>query len=249
LYPLVERFAQMGMTEDEIYMNLRNTPEYKARFPAMEALASRGRAISEAAYIDYEQKSAQLEQMFGFPQNMVTGAVTDLLIGDVSLTELQDRLTLASADALTAPDDLKQQLETFYAIDPDEALRAYYLDPERALPILQKQSASARIGVQAIRAGMCDIGVGLAEELQGIGVTEARAAEGFGKVAQLSSLSSGRGDVASTEQLIGANLKNSAADIAAVERAQRARTGRFQEGGGFAATQQGVTGLGSAATR
>jgi hypothetical protein len=249
LYPMVEKYARMGMTEDEIYMNLRTTPEYKARFPAMETLAGRGQAISEASYIDFERKSAQLEQMFGFPQGMVSGAVTDLLIGDVSLVELQDRLTLASADSITAPPDLRQQLEDFYGIDPDEALRAYYLDPERALPILQKQSATARIGVQATRAGLSGVGVGLAEELQGLGLSETQAGEGFQRTAQMQNLSYGRGDVATTSQLIGANLKGSAADAAVVQRAAKAKAGRFQEGGGYAVTQQGVSGLGSAATR
>lgn len=249
LYPMVVKYAEMGMTEDEIYMNLRTTPEYKARFPAMEALSSRGQAISEAAYIDYERKAGQLEQMYGMPSSMVSGAVTDLLVGDVSLVELEDRLALASADAVTAPEDLKQQLRDYYNIDPDEGLRAYYLDPERALPILQKQSATARIGVQATRAGVLGLGVTAAQELQGLGVTEERAQQGFQRTAQMANLSQGRGDVVTQQQLISANLTDNAQALQDVQRAIGAKVGRFREGGSYVAGQQGVGGLSSAATR
>lgn len=249
LYPMILRYAEMGLTEDEIYLNLRSTPEYKARFPAMETLASRGQAISEAAYVDYERKAVQLEQNYGIPSGMVSGSVTDLLVGDVSLVELQDRLTLASADALTAPDDLKRQIRDYYGLDPETSLRAYYLDPERALPILQQESATARIGVQASRAGVSGFERAMAEELQGIGVTEEAARQGFQQTAQMANLSAGRGDVVNQNQLISGFLKQDTQALQDIERAQRARTGRFQGGGGFTATQQGVSGLGSAATR
>lgn len=245
LFPLIQQWAQQGLTEDAIYINLRKTPEYKARFPAMETLASKGRSISEAAYIDYETKAAQMEQMYGLPKGMVTGAVTDLLIGDVSAVELQTRVTLASADAVTAPDDLKQTLQAYYGVDPDEALRGYYLDPERALPILQKQSASARIGVQAMRQGISGIGASLAEEFQGQGVTEADAKKGFGTVAKQAEFTAGRGDTTTNTGMSRGVFGNAEAQKA-TQRAAEARANRFKGDGGFAADKTGVAALGSA---
>jgi hypothetical protein len=248
LFPLVSQYAQMGLTEDEIILNLRSTPEYNARFPAMATLSKEGRAITEGAYIDYERQAAELEQRYGFPKGMVMGSVTDLLIADIGGPELQDRLILASADSLTAPDDLKNQLSQFYGVESGEALRAYYLDPEKALPILQKQSASARIATQATRAGAAGISKSLAEELQGLGVSEEKAQQGFGKVVGQAGLSAGKGDVATTDTLIDANLKDSANAQGAAMRAGRSRVGRFQGGGGYVGNQKGISGLASSST-
>lgn len=246
LFPLIQEYAQRGLTEEEIYMNLRNTEAYKARFPAMAELSNTGRAITEAAYVDYERKAAQMEQMYGLPKGMVMGSVTDLLIGDVSAVELQERILLASADSMTAPEDLKQTLSQYYGVDGEEALRGYYLEPDIALPILQKQSASARIGVQATRAGVNGVARSLAEELQGIGITEDQARTGFGRVADQSGLSAGKGDTASTDVLIDANLKNSAQAREATTRVAQGRVGRFAGGGQFASDKSGMAGLGTA---
>jgi hypothetical protein len=246
LFPIIQKYAQQGLTEDEIYLNLRNTAEYKARFPAMEALSLKGRAITEAAYVDYETKAAQLEQQYGYPKGMVSGSITDLLVGDVSLAELNDRMILSAADSITAPADLKQQLKDYYNVDPDQALKAYYLDPDRALPILQMQSATARIGVQATRQGVSGIDRTLAEELQGLGVSEAAAQKGFGVVASQAGFTAGKGETTDNVDLTRGAFGN-AESAAKTERIASGRVGAFQQGGGFAETNKGVAGLASAA--
>lgn len=247
LFPMVQKYAQQGLTEDEIYLNLRSTAEYKARFPAMETLAGKGRAISEAAYVDYERKAAQLEQRYGYPDGLVAGQVTTLLVGDVSLDELNDRMVLSAADSLTAPEDLKQQIKDYYNVNPEQALKAYYLDPEVALPILQKQSASARIGVQATRQGVTGIERGLAEELQALGVSEAAALKGFGTVASEAGFTAGRGETTTNPELTRGAFGNAAA-AAKTDRIAGSRVAGFQQGGGVAETKTGLTGLGSAAS-
>jgi hypothetical protein len=248
LFGKVREYAQQGLNADAIVLALRSTPEYKARFPAMQSLMDKGRAISESQYIDYERNTAAIEQRFGLPNGMLMGQVTNLLTNEVSLAELNDRVTLASADSLMAPQDLRDTLANYYGLDPETALAAYYLDPDIALPLLEKQSASARIGVWASRQGVAGVGVGLAEELQGLGVTEDRAQQGFGNVAAQSGLSAGRGDTASTGTLIDANLKGSTDAAAAAERAARGRVGRFAGSGGFAEGKSGVAGIGSASS-
>lgn len=246
MYGTILDYARRGYGADTILLHLRQTPEYKARFPAMETMAKKGRAISEAAYIDYERTAAQVEQRYGLPEGMLLGNVTTMLENDLSAAEMNDRVQIAVADSLQAPDDLRTTLADYYGLDPDTALKAYYLDPDVAMPLLEKQSASARIGTWATRQGVGGVGVGLAEELQGLGVTEARAQEGFGAVAQQSGLGAGKGDTASQSTRIDANLKGTAGAAAAVERAARSRVGRFSGGGGFAESQRGVGGLGTA---
>lgn len=243
----IVQYAKQGMSADSIAIALRATPEYKQRFPAMEALANKGRAISEAAYIEYETTAAQLEQRYGFPQGLLSNSVTDLLTEEVSAAELNDRAILASAAAIEAPEDLRTQMTEFYGIDQG-GLAAYFLDPDRALSLLEKQYAAGVIGTEARRQGV-SIDVTGAEGLQGFGVTQQQAREGFGQVARMGSFTQGRGDVVNQQQLISGTFQQDQQALQNIERAQRARVGRFQEGGGFTASQQGVGGLGSAATR
>lgn len=248
LYPQILGWAQEGHSADAILMKLRQTAEYKARFPAMEALAKKGRAISEAAYIDYERTAGQLEQRWGLPNGMLSGHITGLLTEEVSAAELSDRVQLAVSDSLQAPQDLRDTLAEYYNLDPDTALSAYYLDPDIALPLLEKQSQAARIGVWASRQGLNGVGRGTAEELQGLGVSEDRAQQGFGQVAQTSGFGAGRGDVADQATRIDAALKGNADAQQTMERAGRARQGRFAGGGQFAAGKEGISGIGSSSS-
>jgi hypothetical protein len=127
-------------------------------------------------------------------------------------------------------------------------LTAYFLDPQVASPLLEKQYASSLIGVEARRQG---IGVDVygAENLQELGISQEQARAGFGQVARAESLTSGRGDVVTQQQLIGGTFGVSQQDARAVERAQAGRLGRFQQGGQAVTERKGVTGAGTAATR
>jgi hypothetical protein len=247
LYDRVVGFIKDGYDPDAISVLIRTTPEYKQRFPAMEALGKKGRAISEAEYIDYERTSAGLERRYGFPEGMLMGSVTDLLTNEVSLSELNDRVLLASSAALQAPDDVKNTFMDYYGIGPG-GLAAYFLDPARATPLLEKQYATGVIGSEARRQGV-EMDVYGSENLASLGISQEQAREGFGRVAGARTLTQGRGDVVSQQQLVSGTFEQNEESLKAIERAQKGRTGRFQEGGSFAASSQGVTGLGSAATR
>ena len=237
LYSKVVEYAQAGYGAESIAILLRATPEYATRFPAMKTLNERGRAISESQYIDYESTAASLEERYGLPKGMIMGNVTNLLIKDVSVSELNDRVVIASADSLTAPQDLKDTLKQYYNLGSD-ALSAYYLDPEIAVPLLEKQSASARIGVEAVRQGIA-FDVNSAENLQGLGISSDQARQGFGTVAASTGLTTGRGDTTTQKELIAGTLAGDQAAQANIARAAGSRVGRFQQGGEFLSTQQG----------
>ena len=244
LYDKVVEYARKGYNGDAIAVMLRSTPEYKARFPAMDALAKKGRAISESAYIDYERTAAQIEQRYGIAQGMVTGNVTKLLTEEVSAAELNDRVVLASADSLNAPDDLKNTLRDYWNIDPQTALSSYYLDPDVAMPLLEKQSATARIGVWINRQGVQGLGRDMATELQAQGVTEAQAEQGFGAVKAQEGFTAGKGETIDTAGLARGTFGN-VDQAARAERIGQTRANKFAGGGGFADSAKGVGGLGS----
>jgi hypothetical protein len=210
-------------------------------------LNAKRRGITEAEYINYEKTTAEIEQRYGLPKNMLMGNVTNLLTNEVSASELNDRVILASANSLQAPEDLKRTLTDYYSIGSG-GLTAYFLDPTVAMPLLEKQVASARIGTEAARQG---IGVDVmgATNLQELGVTQEQAQAGFRTVAESGGLSSGAGDVATQKELIAGTLGGDAEAKKKIERAVGGRLGRFQGGGEFLQTQQGAAGLGSASTR
>lgn len=245
---LITQYVQQDYDAESIMVLLRQSPQYKERFPAMDALAKKGRALSEAEYIAFERNASQLERAYGLPSGMLgKDAVTRLLTNEVSAQELENRVTMAAAGAFQTSPEVKQQFRNYYGIDSG-GLTAYFLDPERAMPLLQKQYVSAQIGAEAAMQSI-DLGVSMAEELQVAGINQQQAREGFGRVAGQRELSMGRGDIVSQQELIGANLKGDTAAQQAIERAGAARVGRFAGGGQYLQTQQGTIGLGTAATR
>lgn len=242
-------WVQQGMDEGAVLSMIRTTDSYKRRFPAMSALSSKNRAISEAAYIEFERNAAQLERAYGLPAGMLgTDAVTKLITNEVSAKELEERVSMAAAGAFQTSKEVKDTFKNYYGIDSG-GLTAYFLDPERAQPLLNKQYASAQIGAEAAMAGL-GIDSQFAEEAYMAGVSRETARAGFGKAASQKGLTSGRGDTVTEKQLAQANIGlGSAEDAAAIERAVGGRLGRFQGGGEFLQTQKGNVGLGSAATR
>lgn len=237
LYNVIVGYVQEGYDAETVMTLIRTTPEYKQRFPAMEALAKKGRAISEAVYIDYERGAASLEQRYGLPKGMLMGNVTKLLEGEVSTSELNDRVALASSASLQAPQDLRDTLSNYYGIGQG-GLTAYFLDPGVAMPLLEKQYATAQIGTEALRQDV-GIDVGVASQLQELGVTQQQAQAGFGEVSRQREFMSGRGETATQRTLIMGNVAGEQAARQQIERIGAGRVGRFQGGGGFIGGQQG----------
>lgn len=245
LYTRVVDFIKAGYDAESIMTLIRTTPEYKQRFPAMEALGRKGRAISEAEYISYEKTAAGLERRYGLPAGMLMNNVTGLLENEVSPAELNDRVVLAASASLEVPQDVRDTFTQYYNIGQG-GLTAYFLDPGIATPLLEKQYATARIGTEAMRQGV-GIDVGIAQNLQELGVSTEQAREGFGAVARSRELSQGRGDVVNQRQLISGLVAGDQQAQQDIERAVGGRLGRFQGGGEFLTTGQGAVGLGTAA--
>jgi hypothetical protein len=246
----IEQYVRDGYNDPDAIMALiRTTPEYKQRFPAMEILAKKNRAISEGEYIAFEQSAAQLERAYGLPAGMVSDkdTITNLLGNEVSGRELEERVTMAAAGAFQTTSEVKDMFKTYYGIDAG-GLTAYFLDPEKALPLLNKQYASAQIGAEAEMQAF-DLGVATAERITELGIGREEARAGFQRAGRLRPLSEGRGDIATQQQLIGAQVLGEQESQRAIERAQASRTGRFQQGGQALTTQRGVAGAGTAATR
>jgi hypothetical protein len=234
-----------GYTEDYIYIEMRNQPAYKQRFPAMQSFINDRIPFTEAEYMEYEQAAQALDQRYGLPDNMIYNAVTDLLTNRVDAEELSERAAMAGAAAIQAPDDFKATMRDYYGID-EGGLAAYFLDPDNVVDSLRKQSAASLSGTIAGRQGIANLPKDLAEDLYDRGVREeSQMVEGFSQANQLRGLSSGKANTASQEQLIRGSFGDSAAQEA-VAKVQRIRRASNRGGGSYVSGESGASGLGSA---
>jgi len=250
---LAERAWQQylkGTPIEQVAAWVRTTPEYAQRFPAMAALAKAGRAVTEAEYVAKERADAEMMRAYGLPAAFYNDRDTlgRLIAGEVSTSELQSRL-----DAYrTVVTDGAMNGVRAYARDAfglgDGDLIAYFVDPDRAAPVLEQQARAAQIGAAAGRAGWTGLDPATALQLAGRGLSPQQAEQGFGQAATLRPLTQAlpgqQGGVVSEQDVTGAVLNQDAAAKRRVQRAAEERVSPFKAGGGFTESQQGVTGLG-----
>jgi hypothetical protein len=181
-----------GVSPSEFTLRLRETEAYKKRFAANEARIKNGlRALSESEYIRNEDAYQEVMRRRGLPPEYyakgdlgVQKGFESLLAGDVSSTELEDRIVTAQDRVLNANPEIAAQLKQFYPGISNGDILAYALDPANAINQIKRKVTAAEIGAAAGTYGLSTT-VGRAEQLAGAGVTEAVAQQGFKTISQV----------------------------------------------------------------
>lgn len=181
-----------GVSPSEFTLRLRETDAYKKRFAANEARIKKGlRALSESEYIRNEDAYQEVMRRRGLPpEYYATGDLgvqkgfEALLAGDVSSTELEDRIVTAQDRVINANPEIAAQLKQFYPGISNGDILAYVLDPANAINQIKRKVTAAEIGAAAGTYGLSTT-VGRAEQLAGAGVTEATAQQGFKTISQV----------------------------------------------------------------
>lgn len=176
-------YVKNGYSADTISILLQDTKEYKQRFAANEARVKAGLPVlSPADYINTENSYRQLLRQSGLPEGFYdkNSDFTEWLAKDVSPTEIQSRVDLATQATALANPYYKQALSQMGIGTGDMA--AYFLDPDRAIPILQKNAATAQIGAAALQQGLT-FDKSYAEQLATSGVSADQAQQGYSQVA------------------------------------------------------------------
>lgn len=247
-----------GASPSEIIQALRygmdQTPEgqaahqkYLAAFPGMDEFIKDGTFSGEAPemqYIAYRNAVKEAASRYGLNVDLTTPTkIYTYLKNKVSAAEIADRMSTAASAVATTPVETLTLLNEYYGVGSSDLI-SFFLDTDETEAMLQKRYTAARIGTEAVR-NQFGVNVTEAEALatRGIGVGE--AAQGFQTAAQRRAFMSGAGETASRGQLIGASFGDVEAEQA-IARIGGSRAGRFAEGGGFAAGQEGVSGLGAA---
>lgn len=241
---------QGGVSEDTILLDLRNQPAFRQRFPGLYARQERGLApISPAEYVAYEQQARQIMRQFGMPEGFFDSHDDFALFiaEDVSVAELYERIQGGFRDVAYAPQAVRDVFAEWFGASGDSALAAFFLDPERATPLLQNMKVDAEIGGAARMAGV-RTGFSTARALREHGVTYEAAVQGFGRVRSLDPLYAET--VSEFDDFTAEGVGTSAVfglDPAAsrvLERRRQRRLSAFEGGGGAALGQRGVAGLG-----
>jgi hypothetical protein len=190
--PLKELF-ESGISDGEsLRLALSQRPEYQTRFSAnAKRIAAGLSALSPAEYIQLEDQYQNVMRNYGLPASYYAKDLTgkqigfeELLGGDVSATELEERLITAQDRVLKSNPEVLKTLKAFYPGIGNGDILAYSLDPKNALKDIQRKVAAAEIGGAALAQGLATSATG-AEELAGYGITKAQAQQGFADVAQM----------------------------------------------------------------
>lgn len=184
LAPTILGYVQQGYGSDTITTLLQQTDAYKQRFAGNAIRQKNGLSVlSPADYLNAEQSYQSVMRAAGLPSGFYDSPqdFTNFIGQNVSATELQSRVQLASQATLTASPAYTQALQQMGLSKGD--LTAYFLDPTKALPLLQQQATTAAIGSEALQRGL-SFDQSYATQLAQAGFTQSQAAQGYGQISQ-----------------------------------------------------------------
>lgn len=191
-----------GLSAAEFTLRLRETDAYKKRFAANAQRIAKGlRPLDEATYVGLEDQYQNIMKRYGLPESYYTRGELGrqegferFLAGDVSPTELEDRISTAQNRILYANPEVGIALKTFYPDISNGDLLAYALDPEKALAQIKRRITAAEVGASAVQMGLAT-NVTDAEYLARYGVTKEQAQQGYRNVAEVLPRASMLGDI------------------------------------------------------
>lgn len=241
-------YTMSGVTDMDAFTPILRAelPKQKAfidRFPAYNEMLAAGKGISIEEYVKYEKDLTKAANFYGLPAGFVEDRdyIKKIMLADVSADEFAERAQLARDNALNAPAETTQALKDLYGMS-DGDLTAFWMDPDKAMPLLQRRSAAATLAGVGLRNSIT-ISQAEAERLAAQGVTVAQGTQAFSQVAEQQALQAGYGETATQAELVAGAF----GDVQAakkVERVTKSRTGQFADAGGAQTGQTGVVGLG-----
>jgi len=192
LVPELKSFIEEGVSPSEFTLRLRQTDSYKKRFAGNAQRIAKGlRALSEAEYIGLEDQYQNVMRQYGMPESYYARGemgrqegFEKFIAGDVSASELEDRISTAQKRVMNANPEVAQALKIFYPGISNGDILAYTLDPTKGIEDIKRKVTAAEIGGAAARAGLTT-NVADAEYLQRYGVTKEQADQGYQAAAQI----------------------------------------------------------------
>jgi hypothetical protein len=186
LIPVVQGYIDQGYTDATAALMIQNEPIYKERFAGNEARIKAGLSpIDPQTYLGLEDSYRSILRNAGMPQGFYDSSddFSTFIANDVAPAELKQRADIAELSLNNADSFYTNSLQEMYGITKGDML-AYVLDPQRALPFINRQVQAAQFGGEAARQGL-QVTTPMAETYAGLGVTQQQARQGFEQVAQI----------------------------------------------------------------
>ena len=138
--------------------------------------------LSPADYIATENSYNDIFHSAGVPSGFYSSQdqLGTLIGADIAPTELQDRVNTAAKSIANQDPFYSQTLQNYYGLTPGDMI-AHALDPQTALPLLQRQTAAATFGAAGNRQNIAT-DKATAEQYAALGVTQSQAEQGFGQI-------------------------------------------------------------------
>lgn len=248
-------------TQEELYITLQDTAEFKQRFPLIaeqQAEAAKGTLVGSVAtpaeILDFEQEVSGLMRSAGLPATFYDepSDFVGLMRAGIPATDVADRINNAYEVISNAPADVRDMFEEYFGVgQSDSALAAYVLDPEMVTDRLERQRNMAfaggvgkRYGIELSKALAEDVATaaGSMENVQAGMTNIGQRQQLFGeRIGEATALSVEKEGLAAEFGLDTGVTQSEAQQALDRKLAERRTLG--QQAGGAVVTQQGVTGL------
>ena len=171
-----------GAGPDTASLTLQQSPAYEARFSGNKTRLANGlKVLSPAEYIATENSYDQVLKTAGFPAGYSNqGKWADFIANDMSPAELKDRTDVAAKSLANKDPFYTSTLQGYYGLSAGDMI-AHALDPQAALPLLQRQQQSAQFGAAAARQGL-SVSSNVAQQYAALGISQGQAEQGFQQV-------------------------------------------------------------------
>lgn len=193
---IVSLVADQGYTNTAVRLAIQDSPEYKERFKGIQLYnknfaseitgGRKAAALTPADYIKAEKDYQEILTRYGLGNLANRETYAELIGGDVSASEVTDRITNVYDKIKNADEALKSQLFDYFP-DYNESDFAEVLltetTPEGMANRLKNKLAAAEISSEASRAGL-GLSVQRATELQAMGVSRTLARSGYSRIAE-----------------------------------------------------------------
>ena len=248
LLPKLSTWIKDGLSDLEVYQNLRETEAYKVRFKGLiDRVANGYNAMSEAEFLTYETQARELARMAGMSQASIDRYIHGAVANNVSNMELEKRIMDGYAAVEASSFEARKELERLYGVGSGDLLE-FWLDPQNALDDISRRWMASQLSGSAVRTGFGGLTQHQAERVARLGVSQQEADQGFAGLAQSQELmtglvGSGEEEITADEQ-IEAVFGNDAKANEKIQRRRDQRKAQFEGGGGALANQSGVVGLG-----
>lgn len=152
LFDEVYELVTTGRTPEMAMKLIRDSEAYQTRFKGMADRVANGYApITPARYVELENNYRSMMSQAGFDPEFIGDDFSEFIANDVNESEFGDRIDVA-LQAVDAADPLVlEELKDRYGIGVDSKadLVMYFLDPERAVNLLE---ARTQLGVARLSA-------------------------------------------------------------------------------------------------